>query len=318
MRLPTNLGLYESNMKKLVRRWLQSVFDRLLVSSQTLAAKVRALTFADPCVPAKFFAFQADASTIVTLRQSQTASEEGGLPIPPKSLWLGYASSEENYLESGRESFDHITRIVKETEFSFDPACRVLDFGCASGRTLRWFDALAQDGDVWGVDIQDEPMLWCQQNLTPPFKFAATTSFPHLPFEDGYFDVIYNESVFTHIADLADMWLLELRRILRPGGRMCCMVHDNHAIDVLLDPQREGNVKLRETLHAADKEHPFLGKDFQRVVINRTPGPGSKGQAQVFYDRDYLKHIWGSYMEFLSVTPNPYGKLTSIVLGKNS
>jgi len=46
-------------------------------------------------------------------------------------------------------------------------------------------------------------MLWCQQRMSPLFKFATTTSFPHLPFEDGYFDFVYAGSVFTHITDLA-------------------------------------------------------------------------------------------------------------------
>ena len=49
-------------------------------------------------------------------------------------------------------------------------------------------------------------------------NFATVTTAPHLPFADGYFDFAYCSSVFTHISDLADAWLLELRRIVRSGG----------------------------------------------------------------------------------------------------
>lgn len=77
---------------------------------------------------------------------------------------------------------------------------------------IRWLTKEAKAGEVWGVDIAGSHILWCQQNLPAPFKFATTTSFPHLPFEDNYFDLIYAGSVFTHIADLAESWLLELRQ----------------------------------------------------------------------------------------------------------
>jgi ubiquinone/menaquinone biosynthesis C-methylase UbiE len=63
--------------------------------------------------------------------------------------------------------------------------------------------------------------------------FANTTTLPHVPYEDNYFDLIYAGSVFTHIADLADAWLLELKRILRPGGMLYVTVHDDHTLEVL-------------------------------------------------------------------------------------
>lgn len=54
---------------------------------------------------------------------------------------------------------------------------------------------------------------------TPSFRFVTTTTLPHLPFADGYFHMIHAGSVFTHIADLAEAWLLEIRRVLaRAGG----------------------------------------------------------------------------------------------------
>jgi SAM-dependent methyltransferase len=70
---------------------------------------------------------------------------------------------------------------------------------------------------------------------TPCRYFCTTTTAPHLPFEDGYFDLIYAGSVFTHIADLADAWFLELKRIVRPGGRLYITVHDKHTIDLALN-----------------------------------------------------------------------------------
>ncbi len=113
------------------------------------------------------------------------------------------------------------------------PGDRVLDFGCAAGRMLRYFGGVADRNEVWGVDIRAEHIAWCQEHLSPPFRFATTTTHPHLPFEDNSFRFIYACSVFTHIGDLEDTWLLELRRVLRPGGRLFATVHDNHTIELL-------------------------------------------------------------------------------------
>ena len=110
--------------------------------------------------------------------------------------------------------------LVAQSNFPIQPGYRILDFGCGAGRMIRFFDDLAEECEIWGVDIVAEYIIWCQQHLSPPFRFATSTTFPHLPFEDRYFDFIYCASIFTHIADLADAWLLELRRVTRPNGRI--------------------------------------------------------------------------------------------------
>jgi len=84
---------------------------------------------------------------------------------------------------------------------------------------IRWLARFAAECQIWGVDISARHIVSCQENLNPPFNFATVTTQPHLPFEDRYFDLIYCASVFTHIDDLADAWLLELKRVTHPGGR---------------------------------------------------------------------------------------------------
>ena len=149
---------------------------------------------------------------------------------------------------------------------------KILDFGCGSGIMIRWLCDLAERGDVWGVDISSEHMLWCQQHLSPPFKFVTTTSFPHLPFEDRYFDFIYAGSVFTHIADLAEAWLMELRRIVRPGGRLYLTIQDERSIELCMAANH--NPPLAELLRAYDEESHFMSTGYDFFTINRTPGQG--------------------------------------------
>src|SRR5262249_5786559 len=141
------------------------------------------------------------------------------LPVPPEELWAGYGPTLEAYLQSGNEHVRSMREILERSGMPVASAQRVLDFGCAAGRMLRWLHDEASVCEIWGTDIRSSHMIWCKQCLSPPFHFATTTINPHLPFEDRYFGLIYAGSVFTHIDDLADAWLLELRRVLRPGGR---------------------------------------------------------------------------------------------------
>jgi len=187
----------------------------------------------------------------------------------------------------------------------------VLDFGCASGRVIRWLDKTAMQCEVWGVDIDGGCIKWCQQNLSPPFHFATITKDPHLPYEDGYFKFIYALSVFTHIDDLAEAWLLELRRVTAPGGRLYITVHDEHTIDLIMkDPMKYWWIS--ETLISFKNKTKISKGDYTMFSVN----PGSH-QCNVFYDIDFLCQHWGKMLNVLSVTSEAYGYQTAILLEKS-
>jgi SAM-dependent methyltransferase len=168
----------------------------------------------------KYFPYPAPQSFYILQKSSRNSPERGtaSMPLPPQYLRLGYGAVDEHWLNAGKVDIDNMMKVVNSTNFVLQKGNRVLDFGCASGRLIRWLVSFAEEGEIWGVDISAPHIVWCQENLNPPFNFATVTTQPHLPFEDRYFDLIYCASVFTHIDDLADAWLLELRRIMRPGG----------------------------------------------------------------------------------------------------
>ena len=156
--------------------------------------------------------------------------ESSSLPIPPKDLWLGYGQTAEEFLASGEENIRAMREMLERTGAPIESAGRIMEFGCATGRMIRWLHDLSDSCEIWGTDISSGWITWCKQYLSPPFHFATTTTSPHLPFEDRYFGLIYAGSVFTHIDDLADAWFMELRRVLRPGGRLYITVHDQDTI----------------------------------------------------------------------------------------
>jgi SAM-dependent methyltransferase len=183
-----------------------------------------------------------------------------------------------------------------------DSDSRVLDFGSGSGRFVRMWGSTA--GEVWGCDLNADQIRWCQTFLSPPYRFVTTGTTPVLPFEDRTFDLVYAGSVFTHIPESADAWLMEIRRIVRPGGYFYVTISD----EVLWDAVKRGEFPLLESymhMHPAGaSEH--LPADF--VVLGQ--GPGSN----VFYRRDYFASFASAYFEVCSSTPEARGFQAAFVL----
>jgi demethylmenaquinone methyltransferase/2-methoxy-6-polyprenyl-1,4-benzoquinol methylase len=124
------------------------------------------------------------------------------------------------------------------------PGDRVLDAACGTG-DLAIADLKAGAGKVTGLDFSEEmlararkkaPLEWIQGDMLA------------LPFADGTFDAATVGFGVRNVADL-ELSLRELRRVLRPGGRL--------AILEITQPRGV----LRHFFHLwFDKIVPLLGK----------------------------------------------------------
>jgi SAM-dependent methyltransferase len=120
------------------------------------------------------------------------------------------------YEAIGRESRERIERLLPR-DWSWEGK-RVLDFGCGAGRTLRHFLDEAERAEFYGCDIDAPSIAWLADRHSPPLHVFESGEAPSLPQPDGFFDLIYALSVFTHISDHWAGWLLELHRVLKPNG----------------------------------------------------------------------------------------------------
>jgi len=94
---------------------------------------------------------------------------------------------------------------------------KILDVGCGTGANLLM---LSEYGEAEGVDISEDALAFCRERGLDKVRLGAGEQ---LPYEDGTFDLVTALDVVEHMDDdLAG--LREMRRVLRPGGRVLLFV----------------------------------------------------------------------------------------------
>jgi SAM-dependent methyltransferase len=166
----------------------------------------------------------------------------------------------------------------------------VLDFGCGTGRVLRWF-ATEPDINLVGCDIHDASVAWMQASFPPAVRLYVNGDAPPLPEENDTFDLIYCGSVFSHLTDWAP-WLLELRRILKPGGALVASLH--------------GRGFWEEGVHGKrgvpwDEDHTGMLVEHYGSTFDDSWGPA------VYVSEWWIREHWGRALEIERFEPTGFG-----------
>jgi SAM-dependent methyltransferase len=152
--------------------------------------------------------------------------------LPPPSLRWGIRrlKDDQEYIDSAVELAVAVSTLAHLSAHS-----SLVDIGCGPGRLLIGLDTVGRVGHYVGVDTNAEVIDWASKNLSGPgVEFHEVPVFNErynpnggrpeqtgfLPFDDGQFDAACLHSVFTHMRlPTIVLYLAELERILRPGGR---------------------------------------------------------------------------------------------------
>jgi SAM-dependent methyltransferase len=160
------------------------------------------------------------------------------LPIPPPDLLqrigpMGETDPVRVYEETGQAHRALIESILPD-DWSWQ-AKRTLDFGCGVGRLMRQFAPESGEAEFWGCDLDRPSIEWLRENLSPPFHVFESDDAPDLPQEDGFFDLIYAFSVYTHLTDNWAPWMLEHHRVLADGGLLLVTFLGEGMSEALID-----------------------------------------------------------------------------------
>jgi 2-polyprenyl-3-methyl-5-hydroxy-6-metoxy-1,4-benzoquinol methylase len=154
---------------------------------------------------------------------------------------------------------------------------RVLDVGCGEG---VFAEELARWGQtVVAIDVAEEPLNRARQ-LHPELDLRLVDGEGAWELADASFDVVWAGEVIEHVADTAT-WLSEVRRVLRPGGRLLLSTPNHGPLAMLrlalsrrafaahFDPRGEHlRFYSRETLRGLLEDFRF-----QEVEVHAAGGP---------------------------------------------
>jgi glycosyltransferase involved in cell wall biosynthesis/SAM-dependent methyltransferase len=140
--------------------------------------------------------------------------------------WTGRSGYET--LHQAFLAFSLFKKIINNHHKDIRSCDRILDFGCGWGRLIRFFLKDIEPEGLWGIDCYEEAITICKNsNLRCNFESIDVMPPTHLP--ENFFDAIYLYSVFSHLSEEAHMaWLLEFRRILKPGGVVIATTRPRH------------------------------------------------------------------------------------------
>jgi len=129
----------------------------------------------------------------------------------------GVHANQNSFLNGGRTAYERIHNLISFHGFDIDDShLRILDWGVGCGRVARYF-ADMENVEISGADIDEDNIGWCKENLRGDYRLVPLA--PPTSFSDNTFDVIYSCSVLSHLTEeMADLWLKELVRILKPNG----------------------------------------------------------------------------------------------------
>jgi SAM-dependent methyltransferase len=241
----------------------------------------------------------------------QAAASLDSLPIPPRQVRENYF--DDRHLEYWLSGYADRAKILRATELTAATDLAYLDFGGSSGRVARHFTG--QKLTPWCCDINVRSVDWLAKYLSPAVLAFQNRPVPHLPFEDRTFDVVSAFSVFTHI-DVDEMsWLLELRRILKPGGFLYVTVHNEHTWEAIKTKPWKikslGNGNNKEALEIALQN----GIPSERFVLKYHDH--GVYDVNVFVESSYLERRWAPFFSEMKIFPLAHdGTQSGVVLRK--
>jgi len=142
--------------------------------------------------------------------------------VKPDSQYIhGTAKTEQERLAA----LNRLTNPAFVEFLDLRPDSAVLEVGSGLGILAGEVAARTAQGEVIGIEYSPE-QLAAARVTQPNLRFERGDAH-RLPFDGARFDVVYCRYLLEHVADPVQV-LREMRRVLRPGGRVC--IQENNVL----------------------------------------------------------------------------------------
>jgi ABC-type polysaccharide/polyol phosphate transport system ATPase subunit/SAM-dependent methyltransferase len=189
------------------------------------------------------------------------------VPFPPEPLRLrtGKRSSELNFLAQGLTSADLVLNALGDS-----PDSPVLEWGCGTGRTLRWLASYpGWSTNYYGCDTDEEAVTWLSQGGR--FRVLVIGAEPPLPYADQMFGSVFSLSMLTRIEPESHRkWLADLHRIVAGRGLVYVTTHGPSAArargTVASEFEEKGSAYVSNDPH---RSAAFVSEEFMRRAADQ-------------------------------------------------
>lgn len=189
----------------------------------------------------------------------------------------------------GATIFHNVSTYLRQMGRDLTEFPSILDWGCGAGRITRYL-ITETAASVYGVDIDQDNVRWCTENLRGG-SFSAISPAPPMPFPDESMDLVVGASVLTHLSeDSQFIWLAELRRVTRPGALLFLSVtgatqfaHQGFSPELYRKVQAEG----------------FVDQGADAALVGRVSEPDS--YRTVWHSRAYILKHWARFFDVLAI-----------------
>lgn len=150
------------------------------------------------------------------------------------------------------------------------PGMQAAEVGCGNGLISIWIaERVGSDGSVTAVDGSSEQLQVAKRNAES--AQIRNVSFHHAgAYETGLptesFDLVFSRFLMCHLAEPARA-LVEMRRLLKPGGVLVCEDHDDGGI--FTEPPTRAYRRLVEISEAVNRAHgldSYIGLKLPRLI----------------------------------------------------
>ncbi len=227
-------------------------------------------------------------------------------PFPPSAAMVRASGNDQQrfWRATGIKTCNDFRRILAP-HLNLDGVGRLLDWGCGSGRvTVHLIDQFPA-AEVAGADIDTEAVDWAAESLEG--RFTVCGQDPPLSFPDSHFDLVTAASVMTHLTrDHQERWLLEILRVLRPGGIFLATTHGEFAARWLFPDAAELERILEHGFHDDTRD-----AGLQHVA-------SSEYYRSTYQTIEFNRRFWGRYFEVLEVVEGGMNNLQDVWVLRNN